>query len=676
MVSNVKYILVILLLFIINVNLKDCGNKTSSIRSLHLYDIESLPCMYSGLVDLDKGQDTQIFYWLIHSESPNESTPLVIWLNGGPGSSSLFGLFTEMGPLGIKLNGDNLVSEIKTKKTWTKYANVLFVDQPIGTGFSFSKNLEDIPTNQSEVARQFYIFIQKFFSEHKELLNKNLYINGESYAGKYIPHITKYILDMNEKIKTKTEKSYLSLNLKKILIGNGLFDPSIQTESSRDLVMGANMLSENDDDVHLKYLTSKCEIEIAKKDKMASDTCQSIRSFIENMSGDVFTYDIRKNRDHDKTLIDAMTKYLNLPNVTLSLNIKNGTERKWSMKNSTVINSLKDDSVFGESKTILEELLSVYNFPVILLGGEFDIADGPQGIERMIYSMNYSGIEEFKKQPRTLWKINRDSGGVGVGGYVKQKGKLIFITVRNSGHFFPRDQFGLSQRLLLIMFNETHEVPCVDNDCDLIKFKCDLLGGCNGGFCDISTQGFCNCKDNNYGPDCKIALSKLEENSNAEFLPRELRLYELKIKKTFILEVIFDDKKQHNNSLLISIIPKDSHHLVYNFDKHPIKFNMRNKENYFYVSEEYLDHFIIFQNPDSQHKMKFKINFKDFDFSKSNFWGPGGVGFFFSLLILISGFLLLIVAYLYYKKYKQNKSFQLLSNNVSGTTNEISMKNI
>jgi len=298
----------------------------------------------------------------------------------------------------------------------------------------------------------------------------------------------------------------------------------------------------------------------------------------------------------------------------------------------------------------------------------------------MIYSMNFNGSEEFKKEPRQLWKVNRDGGGVAVGGYVKQKGKLIFLTARNSGHFFPRDQFGLSLRVLTTLFNETHEIPCVDDSCGLVEIKCGVFGDCNGGLCDKSTGGVCVCKDNLYGPDCRMTAGKITEDFSLEILPRETKLFKISLKKNFILQAFINNFKKagksHNHELHVSLLPASQSKMLYNFDQHPMQFNMRNEDNYFFVSDDYLDHFVVFYNSDNQLPIKASINIKDFDFSKSNFWGPGGVGFFFSILLLVCGIVLIIVAYLFYKKYKQSKSYQLLSENLAGNNSEIKLSNI
>ena len=131
--------------------------------------------MYSGFISIDETYNSKIFYWLTMSSKSDSSTPLVVWLNGGPGSSSLFGLFTEMGPLRIDPNSGNF--KIEKDLTWTSKANILYIDQPIGTGYSFTSNLDLIPKNEATVSAQFYRFIQKFFIAHNELIS-NIYESG------------------------------------------------------------------------------------------------------------------------------------------------------------------------------------------------------------------------------------------------------------------------------------------------------------------------------------------------------------------------------------------------------------------------------------------------------------------------------------------------------------------
>ena len=79
--------------------LADCPSKDDSVTSLPNFDGDTLPCMYSGFINVDNSSDSNVFYWLFRND--DESKPLVVWLNGGPGSSSMIGLFLEQGPLQV-----------------------------------------------------------------------------------------------------------------------------------------------------------------------------------------------------------------------------------------------------------------------------------------------------------------------------------------------------------------------------------------------------------------------------------------------------------------------------------------------------------------------------------------------------------------------------------------------
>ncbi len=108
-----------------------------------------------------------------------KSAPLVVWFNGGPGSTSLYGLFIEHGPLAVDAKGN--IS--KRRHTWASTFNLLFIDQPVGTGFSFTQSPEGHVRDQEGVARDLYEFMKQFYVMFPELLKNDLYITGESYAG-------------------------------------------------------------------------------------------------------------------------------------------------------------------------------------------------------------------------------------------------------------------------------------------------------------------------------------------------------------------------------------------------------------------------------------------------------------------------------------------------------------
>ena len=114
------------------------------LKPLPYWDAQkTLPCMYSGTFPVQAtGSQNHLFYWLFKNTTlaSGDNTPLVLWLNGGPGASSMFGLFLENGPLQINKTGP-LMSDFKVglnpRGSWGDQADILYVDQPAGTGFSY-----------------------------------------------------------------------------------------------------------------------------------------------------------------------------------------------------------------------------------------------------------------------------------------------------------------------------------------------------------------------------------------------------------------------------------------------------------------------------------------------------------------------------------------------------------
>ena len=131
---------------------------------------------YSGFVQVNKTANGSIFYWFIESisKSVNKNTPILIWLNGGPGASSLSGLFAENGPYRVNSDGKTLSYN---NNSWINYYHMIFVDNPIGTGFSFCKN-DSYVTNEDQMGAQFVNFITGFYKCHSNLTSNPLYITG------------------------------------------------------------------------------------------------------------------------------------------------------------------------------------------------------------------------------------------------------------------------------------------------------------------------------------------------------------------------------------------------------------------------------------------------------------------------------------------------------------------
>ncbi|KAG1173433.1 hypothetical protein G6F71_005666 [Rhizopus microsporus] len=161
------------------------------IQSLPGIDITTLKfSQYAGHIELSKKSNSNIFFWMVEQEEKTAPQKLIIWLNGGPGCSSMDGLFLENGPFRVKKD----LSLSINKGGWQKYATNVYVDQPVGTGYSFA-DLDSYMHNMTQITEEFVQFMDKLYDIFPKLRQQDLYIAGESFAGSYIPYFANRILN-------------------------------------------------------------------------------------------------------------------------------------------------------------------------------------------------------------------------------------------------------------------------------------------------------------------------------------------------------------------------------------------------------------------------------------------------------------------------------------------------
>ncbi|XP_062176462.1 serine carboxypeptidase-like 18 [Alnus glutinosa] len=152
---------------------------------------------YVGVGELD---DVQLFYYFVESERSPKDDPLVLWLTGGPGCSAFSGLVYEIGPLSFDYTNSSRSSPTfkLNPYSWTKVANIIFLDAPVGTGFSYANSWEGYSMTDTLSAAQTYTFLRKWLIAHPTFLRNPLYIAGDSYSGIVVPIIVQKISDANE----------------------------------------------------------------------------------------------------------------------------------------------------------------------------------------------------------------------------------------------------------------------------------------------------------------------------------------------------------------------------------------------------------------------------------------------------------------------------------------------
>ncbi len=220
---------------------------------------------FSGYLPITKSKN--IFYWYVEAAENADEAPLVFWTNGGPGCSGLFGFMNENGPFRPSQDGKSVHLN---PYSWNLAANMLFVEQPVTVGFSYTTNEMDKQFGDAQAAEDNYLVVQKFLERFPHLRAKELHLSGESYGGHYLPQLAQYIVDANEKKKDAAEH----VNLKGFLVGNPLTDPVENLIGAIDAFWGHSLVPHDLYDawaVHCRNQTDNLEV-------LFSNQCQNLQN--------------------------------------------------------------------------------------------------------------------------------------------------------------------------------------------------------------------------------------------------------------------------------------------------------------------------------------------------------------------------------------------------------------
>lgn len=175
--------------------------------------------LFSGFFEIDATTSSRTFFLFSKAASGREDAPVLLWLNGGPGASSLIGFLTELGPFGITDDLDVAPRSVH----WNLDAHLLTLDNPLGTGYSSTADDQRMATNQTTVGADLHAALEQFYTLFPELRANPFYATGESYAGKYIPAVAHTIHTRNAGLPP-----HRRINLRGLAIGDGAFDPPSQ----------------------------------------------------------------------------------------------------------------------------------------------------------------------------------------------------------------------------------------------------------------------------------------------------------------------------------------------------------------------------------------------------------------------------------------------------------------
>ncbi|OJI84267.1 hypothetical protein ASPTUDRAFT_190649 [Aspergillus tubingensis CBS 134.48] len=426
---------------------------------------------YSGYVDLSPESHT--FFWFFESRRDPENDPVTLWLNGGPGSDSLIGLFEELGPCHITPEYESIINQY----SWNEVTNLLFLSQPLGVGFSYSETeagslnpITGVTENVSFAgvqgrypvidatiidttdiaARATWEVLQGFLGGlsqlDSEVKSKEFNLWTESYGGHYGPAFFNHFYEQNSKI-ANGEVSGVQLNFNSLGIINGIIDAAIQAnyypEFAVNNTYGIKALNDTvynymkfantmpngcQDQVSLCKLTNRTSLADYAICTEAANMCR------DNVEGPYYqfggrgVYDIR-HPYNDPTPPSYFVDYLNNDSVMDAI----GVDINYTESSSDVYYAFQQTGDFVWPNFI-EDLEEILRLPVrvSLIYGDADYICNWFGGQAISLAVNYTHASQFRAAGYTPMTVD----GVEYG-ETREYGNFSFTRVYQAGHEVP-----------------------------------------------------------------------------------------------------------------------------------------------------------------------------------------------------------------------------------------------
>ncbi|GAB5585821.1 hypothetical protein Unana1_00721 [Umbelopsis nana] len=382
---------------------------------------------YSGYLDIEETDD-HFFFWFFESRFGPVSSETVLWLNGGPGCSSLTGLWMEHGPCLVSPSGNETTYN---PNSWNNFANVIFLDQPIQVGYSYGSSR--VSTSEQS-AKATYAFLSLFFEEFPQYASKYFHISGESYAGHYLPALGKEI------IKHQQSSNPPNFQLDSVLIGNGWTDPLIQNEQYIDFGCDEEspVFEESTCD-SMKAALPRCKrlSEICYKHPTTLG-CMPANLGCTKMAAGCYEngrnpYDIRKKCDDNDLCYDVLNGleiWANRPDVRAELGIDDAVEKYESCQNQVGFRfGLSADGPKNFAPQVAEILAA--GIRVLIYAGDQDCICNWVGNKAWLLELDWTGkkgFQETEDEEWFSWLTQQPAGEI------RSYENLTFLRVYDAGH--------------------------------------------------------------------------------------------------------------------------------------------------------------------------------------------------------------------------------------------------
>eukprot|EP01063_Lacrimia_lanifica_P013415 TRINITY_DN2005_c0_g2_i5.p1 TRINITY_DN2005_c0_g2~~TRINITY_DN2005_c0_g2_i5.p1 ORF type:complete len:450 (+),score=220.19 TRINITY_DN2005_c0_g2_i5:49-1398(+) len=380
----------------------------------------------AGKFAIDNGEK-EYFYWAFGARTLKKDAPTLLWMTGGPGCSSSLALMVENGPCHV--NKDAATTRLNPY-SWNEVANVIYIDQPAGVGFS-SGTMDD--KDEHDVAENMYQFLQAFFKANPSW-NTEFYVFGESYGGHYAPCTASRVFEganAGEGIK---------INLAGLGVGNGLTDPQIQYKYYPEMVynwsievQGKPVISEAEYSQWVDWVPG-CIASIKKcNDEKTDSACDRSKDLCNNeflaayQRTGLNTYDITKPCDPLPLCYDfsAVNTYMNLQSTQEQI----GVSKEWETCNYQVNGDFSADWMHNYQQVVPPMLEG--GVRVLIYSGDLDFVCNWLGNKAWSQALPWSGHAAFNAAADNDWNN-------GAGKLRTAKG-FSFMQVHKAGHMVPFD---------------------------------------------------------------------------------------------------------------------------------------------------------------------------------------------------------------------------------------------
>ena len=390
----------------------------------------------SGYLDVED-EKKHFFFWYFDSRSPmNETDDLIMWLNGGPGCSSFTGLFGELGPASITED----LEVVKNAYSWNSNASMIFLEQPVGVGYSYFDEDADSVTGSNAAAKDVYAFLDLFFSKFPHLISKKFHISGESYAGHYLPAIANEIAIVH--------KEDAKFKLSSVLIGNGITDPIKQHRSYYDMacnpaLSGVPQLVSDSDCHKMQANIPRCEALLTACYASELDfACVLANTYCDAVGLEAFSktglnvYDVRGPCETDNgncyLVSDYIDAWANQPSVQNALG--SDIEKYTGCSNDVYGRFAFSGDGAKPFQQYVAQILD-QGIPVLIYAGDKDFICNWLGNMYWTDALDWKYQEDFAAVNLQPWYVD--------GAYAGQKksyGGLTFLRVYDAGHMVPMNQ--------------------------------------------------------------------------------------------------------------------------------------------------------------------------------------------------------------------------------------------